>query len=81
MPVQFADPEHGEPEEACVDVAHVDVGEEGRPKQPKAAKGGKGNVAVNRKWLRISAGEESFMIGSATLKLAHKLGIQPRDLR
>lgn len=82
MPVQFADPEHGEPDEACLDVGHVHVGDEELLERPKhKAKGGKGNVAVNRKWLRISAGEESFVIGSATLKLAHKLGIQPRDLR
>ena len=79
MPVQFLDAENG----PCVDAGHVDVGEE-HPERPRhKARAGKGNayVAVNRKWLRISAAEESFVLGSSTLKLAHKLGIQPRDLR
>lgn len=34
-----------------------------------------------RRWLKIAPSGEDYIVGSSTLKLAHKLGVQPRDLR
>ena len=52
----------------------------GEKKAAKKEKAGTG-VERNRRWLKIAPGGEDFVVGSSTLKLAHKLGVQPRDLR
>ena len=90
MPVSFGeDAEQGSRGEPEVHIAtdaedssirastKADTSQSGRQaKKHKAA------AAVNlRRWLRIDAHGESYITGSATLKLAHRLGIQPRDLR